>query len=147
MHYNVMLRVMRYLVDTPERGWLLKPTRTWDGKSKFKFRISGRSDSDYAQCPTTRKNVSGYNVKLEGAVIICKSGIHKTTTLFVTESETVSGVTCAQDMMCAKHFIDSIGLEVDLPMILEIDNMGAVDMAQNFHQGAGQNIWRLGCFG
>ena len=72
--------------------------------------------------------------------------MQKTTTLSVTESETVSDVTCAQDMMCAKNFIDSIGLEVELLMILEIDNMGTVDMAQNFRQGVGQNIWRLGCF-
>ena len=146
MHYNAMLRVIRYSVDTPERGWLLKPTRSWDGKSKFKFRISGKSDSDYAQCPPTRRNLSGYNVKLEGAVIICKSGMQKTTTLSVTESETVSGVTCAQEIICAKNFIDSIGLEVELLMILEIDNMGTVDMAQNFRQGVGQNIWRFGCF-
>ena len=75
MHYNAILRVMWYSIDTPERGWLLKPTRTWDGKSKFEFRISGRSHSDYAKCPATRRSVSGHNVKLEGAVIICKSGM------------------------------------------------------------------------
>ena len=41
MHYNAMLRVMRYCIDTPERGWLLKLNRTWDDKSKFMFKISG----------------------------------------------------------------------------------------------------------
>ena len=75
MHYNTMLRVMRYSVDTPERSWLLKPVRTWDEKSKFRFRISGRSDSNYAKCPATRRSISGHNVKLEGVVIIRKSGI------------------------------------------------------------------------
>ena len=135
MHYNAMLRLMRYSVDTPERGWLLKPTRTWDGKSKIEFVISGRSDSDYAKCPATRRSVSGHNVKLEGAVIICKSGMQKTTTLSVTESETVAGVTCAQDMMYAKNIVESVGLKVKLPMRLEIDNRGAVDMAQNCSSG------------
>ena len=47
----------------------------------------------------TRRSVSGYNVKLEGAVVIVASGMQKSTTLSVTESETVSRVTCAQDMM------------------------------------------------
>ena len=85
IHYTAIIRVVWYSVDTPERGWLLKPTRTWDGKSNFKFRISGRSNSDYAKFPATRRRVSGHNVKLEGAVIICKSEMQKTTTLSVTE--------------------------------------------------------------
>ena len=135
MHYNAMLRVMWYSVDTPKRSWLLKPTRTWDKKSKFKFRIGGRSDIDYTKCPATRRSVSGHNVKLEGAVIICNSGIQKTTTLSVTESETVSGVIYEQKMMYVKNFIESIGLEVELPMMLEIDKMGTVDMAQNISSG------------
>ena len=32
--------------------------------------------------------------------------------------------------MYAKSVIESIGLEVELPMILEIDNMETADMAQ-----------------
>ena len=102
----------------------------WEIKKKFV--ISGRSDSDYAKCPATRRSVSGHNVKLEGAVIICKSGMQKTTTLSVTESETVAGVTCAQDMMYAKNIVESVGLKVKLPMRLEIDNRGAVDMAKKW---------------
>ena len=94
IHCNAMLRIMRYSVDTSGRGWLLKPTRTWDEKSKFKFRIRGISDSDYAESPTTRRSVSGHNVKLEGAVIVCKIEMQKTTALSMTEYETVSGVTC-----------------------------------------------------
>ena len=53
----------------------------------------------------------------------------------MTESETVAGVTSAQDMMYAKNLLESIGLEVELPMILEIDNKGAVDMAQKCSSG------------
>ena len=131
MHYNAMLRMMRYGVDTIKSGLLLKPKRTWDGKSKFMFRIGGRLDSDHAKCPATRRSVSGFNVKLEGAVIICKSGMKKTTTLSVTETETVSGVTCAQEMMYAKNIVESVGLEVELPMILEVGYRGTM-MDQNF---------------
>ena len=130
IHYLAMLKCMKYCVRTKSRGWVLKPTRKWDGKKGFKFRISGRSDSDYAKCPATRRSVSGYNVKLEGAVVIVASGMQKSTTLSVTESETVSGVTCAQNMLYAKNVLNSINLEVELPMILEIDNQGGVDMAK-----------------
>ena len=135
IHYAAMEWVIKYCVDTPRRGWLLKPNRKWGGKSNQKFRVSGRSDSDYAKYPATRRSVSGHNVRLEGAVVICKSGMQRTTTLSVTEAETVAAVTCVQDMMFVKNIIESMGLEVKLPMRLEIDNKGAVDLVHNFSVG------------
>ena len=121
---------MKYCIRTKSRGWVLKPTSKWDEKKRFNNRISGRSDSYYEKCPATRRSVSGYNVKLEGAVVIVASGKQKKTTLSVTESETVSGVTCAQNMLYAKNVMSSINLEVESPIILEMDNQGGVDMAK-----------------
>jgi hypothetical protein len=44
-HMKAVLRLMTYCVDTPNRGWVLKPSRKWYGKDKnFKFRIRGKSD-------------------------------------------------------------------------------------------------------
>ena len=72
-HYLAILKCMKFCIRTKNRGWAPKPTRKWDGKKGFKFRISDRSDSDYAKCPATRRSVSGYNVKLEGVVVIVAS--------------------------------------------------------------------------
>ena len=69
-HYLTMLKYMKYCIRIKDREWVLKPTRKWDGKKGFNFRISSRSDSDYAKCLATRRSVSDYNVKLEGAVVI-----------------------------------------------------------------------------
>ena len=123
---------MKYCVSTPNRGWKLKPNRTWDGKKGFLFRIRGKSDSDYATCPTTRKSVSGYGVFLEGAPITVKRLMQRIIALSVTEAETISGVACVQEMLYAMKILLSFGLLVELPMILEIDNKGAVDMANNW---------------
>jgi hypothetical protein len=38
-------------------------------------------------------------------------------------------------MLYAKNLIELIGLKVDLPMKLEIDNKGAVDIINNFSVG------------
>ena len=74
-------------------------------------------------------------MKLEGVVVVCKSGIQRTTTLLVTEIETVTVATYVQDIMFFKNNIESIGLDVELPMKPEIDNKGAVDMAHIFLGG------------
>ena len=131
-HMESAKKVMKYCVDTPKRGWYLKPGRKWNGNKDFKFKINGRSDSDFAKCPVTRKSVSGWNVKLEDCSVIVKSGMQRSPTLSVTESELVAGVTCAQDMLYVKNLLESIGLQVELPMKLEMDNKGAVDLMHSF---------------
>ena len=52
--------------------------------------------------------------------------------LSVTEAELIAGCKCAQDMMYVYHVLKGLELEVELPMILEIDNLGAVDIANNW---------------
>ena len=72
---------------------------------------------------------------LNGAPVIFKSMAQKHVSLSVTEAELYAGVTCAQDMLYVKNVLESIGLKVKLPMILEIDNKGAVDLANNWSIG------------
>jgi hypothetical protein len=135
-HIKAMHRVMKYCTATPNRGWEIKPERTWDGEDKnFEFRVSGRSDSDYAACTSTRRSVTGYVVKLEGAPVAVKSSMQKTVSLSVTESELMAGVHCAQEMLYTKRVLESMGLKVELPMVLEMDNKGAVDLANNWSVG------------
>jgi hypothetical protein len=49
IHLNAMLRLMKYVSDTKERGLELNPVKSWDGTKEHEFIISGRSDSDYAK--------------------------------------------------------------------------------------------------
>ena len=44
---------------------------------------------------------------------------------------------CAQDMLFVMHILNSLGSKVELPMILEIDNRGAVDITKNGQLEAG----------
>ncbi len=48
VHYDAVLRMMKYVDDTSDRGLVLNPTRKWNGSKVHKFIISGQSDSDYA---------------------------------------------------------------------------------------------------
>ncbi|MGH7955289.1 MAG: reverse transcriptase domain-containing protein [Gloeomargaritales cyanobacterium] len=134
-HMKAMKRVMSYCVDTRQRGILLQPDVKWDGNPEFEFVIKGKSDSDYAKDPETRKSVSGNSTFLCGAPIMQRSQMQRIVAISVTESELFAGTTNAQDMLYAKRVIESVGLRVQLPMILEIDNKGAVDLVNNYSVG------------
>ena len=137
-HFKAMLRIMKYCVNTKDHGWTLKPSRTWDGKDReFEFRISGKADSNYATCSDTRKSVTGYCVYLEDAPVTVKSGMQKIVALSVTEAETIAVVQCVQEMIYCKKVLESIKLKVELPMIINTDNQGAVDLINGWSTTGG----------
>ena len=135
VHYDAMIYLMRYCTATPDRGLLLSPTRVWNGNKNFKFRVRGRSDSNCATDPETRRSITGTVVYLEDSPVMFKSSTQKHVCLSVTEAEQAAGVSCAQDMMYVLRVLESMGLQVELPMLLEMDNKGAVDLANGWSIG------------
>lgn len=135
VHFDAMIRIMKYCVDTPERGLTIEPNGKWDGSRQYQFVISGKSDSDYAKCPTTRKSISGFRVFLDDAPVIFKSATQKRAATSVCEAELYAGYAAAQEMLYAKHVVESLGLKVKLPMVLEMDNKGAVDHSNSWSVG------------
>lgn len=134
-HIGAMKRTMRHILSTRNRGLFLKPTRKWNGDPKFEFRIKGRSDSTYASDQTTMRSVTGTTVFLEDAPVAMKCFQQKTVTLSSAEAELMAAVTCAQDMLYVMRLVQSMGLQVELPMILQVDNIGAVGIANNWSVG------------
>jgi hypothetical protein len=41
VHYDAMLRMIKYVYDSSERGLVLNPTQKWDGSKEHEFIISG----------------------------------------------------------------------------------------------------------
>jgi hypothetical protein len=135
-HVNAMKRLMDYCWGTRNRGLVIKPSGKWTGKvDGTKFIIKGVSDSDYAKDLDTRRSVSGYSVFLNGAPIAMKSKMQDVVTLSVTEAELIAATHCIQVMVYVKKVIESIGLEVELSMIIEVDNKGAKDLMNNWSVG------------
>ena len=67
--------------------------------------------------------------------VVMISATQKFVTLSMTEAEGTSGVTTSQDMMYMYRTLTYVGLSVDFPMVLEMDNQGAVDLAKNWSVG------------
>jgi hypothetical protein len=131
-HLKEMYRAMKYCVGTPNRGLFLKPTMKWDRDPNFEFEIRGKADSDFGKDPERHRSVSGYSTFLCGASVTTKSRMQGSVTLDVTSAEFVSGTQCAQEMLFDMRVLESMGLKVKKPMILEMDNKGAVDLSKNW---------------
>jgi hypothetical protein len=132
---EAMRRCMRYLTGTKDAGLMLNPTRKWDGEKEFCFHIREVSVSDYAKDTQTRRSISGYVVYLEDVPAMHQSATQKTVALLVCKAEMNLAVLCAQDMIYAKHILESLGLQVETPMVLQMDNKGAVDLINSFSAG------------
>ena len=80
-------------------------------------------------------SVSGGRTFLESAPVIQRSATQKFVTLSVMEAESAARVMVVQDMLYTYQMLTLMGLQVNLPMILEMDNKGAVDLANNWSIG------------
>ena len=132
-HYQAMMRLLKYCVSTAERGLVLKPKGYWDGQDKeYEFNTRGKSDSEHAKDVATRRSVGGHGVYLNEAQIQLTSRMQRIVAISVTEAELIQGCECAQDMLFAYRVLADTGLRVAKPMILEIDNQGAIDIVNNW---------------
>jgi hypothetical protein len=55
--------------------------------------------------------------------------------VLLTEAELFGAVMTAKDMLFIMRIINSMGLLVELPMLLEVDNKGAKDLVNNWSVG------------
>jgi hypothetical protein len=74
-------------------------------------------------------------VYLEDAPTMHRSATQKTVALLSCKAELNAAVLCMQDMIYWKNTLESIRLKVELPMILEMDTKGAVDLVNSFRVG------------
>ncbi len=56
-HVRALMTLMKYVMHTKHRGLLLAPKDMWS--TGYKFKIHGRSDSDYAMNPDDCRSILG----------------------------------------------------------------------------------------
>ncbi len=72
---------------------------------------------------------------VEDAPTMHRSATQKTVALSSCKAELNAAVLCVQDMLYQKNTLESIGLKVEYPMVLEMDNRGAIDLINSFSVG------------
>ncbi|GAA0165079.1 transmembrane signal receptor [Lithospermum erythrorhizon] len=127
-HGTAALIVVKYFKRSPGQGILLKI----DGD----LRLTGWCNFDWANCPLTRRSVSGWIVFLGDSPISWKT--KKQAIVFRSSAETkyrsMLAVTC--ELKWLKGLLKSLGVDHPQPMDLKSDSQSALYLAHNpvFHE-------------
>ncbi|XP_004294137.1 PREDICTED: uncharacterized mitochondrial protein AtMg00810-like [Fragaria vesca subsp. vesca] len=127
-HMEAALRVIRYLKGAPGQGLFFSST------SDLKLRAY--CDSDWGDCPLTRRSTTGYCVFLGPSLISWKSKRQKTVSLSSAEAEyhVMTGACC--ELTWLRYLLRDLGLIHHEPASLSCDNKAALHIAANpvFHE-------------
>ena len=89
------------------------------------------SDSDWAGNKDSRRSVSGYIMYLKGVPILWKLKLQRTVALSSTEAEYYALSEAAKEIKFLIQVMQSLDMEVKLPIVVRVDNVGTIFMAEN----------------
>ena len=121
-------RVIKYVLDTKSMGLkikltLFKKNEPWD--------LVCFSDSDYASDPDTRRSVGGFVLYVRGVPLSWRSKSQRTVTLSSSEAEWIAASEAVKEVMFVYQLIKGVGIKVSLPIVVRVDNVGAIFMSKN----------------
>jgi hypothetical protein len=127
-------RVIKSVLDTRNFGLKIepiidKPNDDWD--------IIIYTDSNYGGDKESRISVTGYIVYLLGVPICWKSKSQRSVSLSSSEAEFISLSEGAKEIKFIVQVLMSMGIAVKLPVIVRVDNVGAIFMAENVTTSGG----------
>ena len=123
-----LMRVLKFVIDTKSLGFKMKPVGEFGSWKLLAF-----SDSDYAGDPENRVSVCGYVIYLNEVPISWKSKGQKTVTMSSSEAEFVAMSEASKEIKFVYQVLESMEITVDLPIIVRVDNIGAIFMGENVH--------------
>jgi hypothetical protein len=89
------------------------------------------SDSDWAGDPETRISVTGFIVYPQNVPVCWRSKAQRGVTLSSSEAEYVAMSAAVKEIRFIYFSLKDIGIEVELPIVVKSDNIGALFMSQN----------------
>ena len=125
--YKEMLRVIKYLLDTSEKGLKVFP----GGFGKTKWLLVLYSDSDWAGDKNDRKSIGGYMLFLNGVLICWRSKGQKVVSLSSSEAEFYACSEAVKEIPFVVQLLLFLGIPVELPVEVWVDNIGAIFMSEN----------------
>ena len=127
VHYKLLLRVIKYTIDT--RNKCLRFTPDFDGEGDWQLKVF--CDSDYAGDKDTRISVSGFIIYIGEVAVSWKSKGQKSVTLSSTEAEYVAISEVVREIIFIKQILEFVGVSIEYPILVNVDNLGAIYLATN----------------
>jgi hypothetical protein len=124
-----MYRIMKFLSDTKDQGLKISPTVVSNNQQPWTLSIY--SDSDWASDKNTRRSVTGFTIFLQDAPILWKSQSQKTVALSSSEAEYHALSETVKEVKFITQVIESLGQSVSKPIMIYVDNVGAIFVAEN----------------
>ena len=122
--YKEMLRCIKFVIDSKDKGLRMKPR-------KGPWKLTVYSDSDWAGDKDNRKSVSSYMIFLNDALIAWKSRAQSLTALSSSEAEFYACAEAVKEVPFIAQILMSLGIKIELPVNVWIDNVGAIFMSEN----------------
>ena len=124
VHLNLAKHVLRYLKGTQNHGLVYKGTN--------KLQIIGYTDASWASTGD-RRSISGYcySMSENSSLVSWKSKKQSVVALSSCESEYIGITLAMQEGVFLKQMFDGIGLGQSSGVLLNVDNMGAIDLSKN----------------
>ena len=122
--YKLLMRVIKFVSKTSTLGIEYKPVQnpvTW----KFISYV----DSDWGGDTDSRKSVSGWCIFVNDGLVGWGSRSQKNVTLASTEAEYVGISEVEKEILFIKKVLEFLGLKIHFPIIIYVDNMGAIYLA------------------
>ena len=124
--FQELLRVIKYVLDTENYGLKLEPKKEND-----MWNLEAFSDSDWAGDKQSRISICGYILYFCGVAIAWKSKGMKHVTLSSSEAELVALSECVKDVKFVMKILEDLGIKVQRPVTVRVDNVGAIFLAEN----------------
>ena len=120
--------MIKFVLDTKEYGLKIEPKME---EQDDWWSIMVFADSDYASDMDTRISIMGFCIFLLGVPILWRSKSQKSMTLSLSEAEFVALLEAAKEIKFVVQVLELIGVKVKFPVIVHIDNVGAMFMVEN----------------
>ena len=121
-----MYRVINFVLETKTLGLRMVPIFN-DGV----WKLEALSDSDFANDKDTRYSVYGYIIYFCGVPVAWKSKSMKSVVLSTTEPEYVAVSEVVKEIKFLYQMLRSMEIKVPLPIKVQVDNVGAIWLANN----------------
>ena len=117
------MQVIKYALKSQVKGIVLRPKMN-QANISLKLVV----DAEFAGNKDTRKSIMGRVIYLNETPIGWNSKGQRSLTLSSTEAEYVSMSEGMKDLLFIEMCLTYIKMKVDLPMVVLIDNIGAIEM-------------------